>query len=240
MVQIKKKVTLKAKTEQEPVVEPIQQSTKPTLRKKAPVKEPEHEPTPTPTPTTGGGDGKSGNSKIYGGIAAAVVACLLGYGAYSYFNSSDEKTDDTTTEVVEGTTDTSNEGDGKEQNNDQTVETPETESADASISADREKTASPAQEETSPDVSSAKTEPKQDVTAKTTEPAKPTSQPTSTVQPTTPAVQPATLSGTLEEKAKEVIRGNYGNGEVRKQKLGDQYAEIQSKVNEMYRNGLVK
>ena len=165
---------------------------------------------------------------------------MLGYGAYSYFNSSDEKTDDTTTEVVEGTTDTSNEGDGKEQNNDQTVETPETESADASISADGEETASPAQEETSPDVSSAKTEPKQDVTAKTTEPAKPTSQPTSTVQPTTPAVQPATLSGTLEEKAKEVIRGNYGNGEVRKQKLGDQYAEIQSKVNEMYRNGLVK
>ena len=47
-------------------------------------------------------------------------------------------------------------------------------------------------------------------------------------------------SGTLEEKAKDVIRGNYGNGEVRKQKLGDQYAEIQSKVNEMYRNGLVK
>ena len=43
-----------------------------------------------------------------------------------------------------------------------------------------------------------------------------------------------------EEKAKEVIRGNYGNGEVRKQKLGDQYSEIQSKVNEMYRNGLVK
>ena len=50
--------------------------------------------------------------------AAAVVACLLGYGAYSYYNSSDEKTDDTTTEIVEGTADTSNEGDSKEQNND--------------------------------------------------------------------------------------------------------------------------
>ena len=48
------------------------------------------------------------------------------------------------------------------------------------------------------------------------------------------------LSGTLEQKAKEVIRGKYGNGEIRKQKLGDQYSEIQSKVNEMYRNGLVK
>ena len=86
MVQIKKKVTLKAKTEQEPVVETVQQSAKPTLRKKEPVKEPLPEPTPPPTPD--GGDGKGGNSKIYGGIAAAVVACLLGYGAYSYYNSS--------------------------------------------------------------------------------------------------------------------------------------------------------
>ena len=228
MVQIKKKVTLKAKTEQEPVVEPVQQSAQPTLRKKEPVLE------STPTPTPGGGDGKSGNSKIYGGIAAAVVACLLGYGVYSYYNSSDEKTDETTTEVVEGTTDTSNEADSKEQNNDQTVETPETESADG------EETASHAQEETSPEASSSKDNSKKDVPAKPTEPAKVTSQPTNTVQPSTPTVQPATLTGTLEEKAKDVIRGNYGNGEVRKQKLGDQYAEIQGKVNEMYRNGLVK
>ena len=91
-----------------------------------------------------------------------------------------------------------------------------------------------------PKASSSKDNSKKDVPAKPTEPAKATSQPTNTVQPSTPAVQPATLTGTLEEKAKEVIRGNYGNGEVRKQKLGDQYAEIQSKVNEMYRNGLVK
>lgn len=160
------------------------------------------------------------NNPWISGTAAAALVCLLGYGAYSYFNSSDEKTDDTTTEVVEGTTDTSNERDSKGQNNDQTVETPEEETAEAGSSADDEETASPAQEETSLEESSTKAEPKQDV------PAKPT--------------EPATPSGTLEEKAKDVIRGNYGNGEVRKQRLGDQYAEIQSKVNEMYRNGLVK
>lgn len=45
------------------------------------------------------------------------------------------------------------------------------------------------------------------------------------------------LPGTLEEKAKRVIRGDFGNGQVRKDKLGDEYAEIQSKVNEMYRKG---
>lgn len=45
------------------------------------------------------------------------------------------------------------------------------------------------------------------------------------------------ISGSLEQKAKHVIRGDFGNGQVRKDKLGDEYAEIQSKVNEMYRKG---
>lgn len=45
------------------------------------------------------------------------------------------------------------------------------------------------------------------------------------------------LYGTLEEKAKRVIRGDFGNGQVRKDRLGADYAEIQGKVNEMYRNG---
>lgn len=45
--------------------------------------------------------------------------------------------------------------------------------------------------------------------------------------------------GSVEDKAKQVIRGIYGNSSVRKQKLGNDYAEIQGKVNEMYRNGLV-
>ena len=40
-------------------------------------------------------------------------------------------------------------------------------------------------------------------------------------------------------KAIAVIRGTYGNGLERKQKLGDEYTVIQNKVNEMYRKGLV-
>ena len=44
----------------------------------------------------------------------------------------------------------------------------------------------------------------------------------------------------VEEKARKVIRGDYGNGNIRKQKLGEDYSEIQSAVNEMYRKGLVK
>lgn len=48
------------------------------------------------------------------------------------------------------------------------------------------------------------------------------------------------LEGTLEEKAKRVIRGEFGNGQERKNLLGSSYEEIQSKVNEMYRDGLVR
>lgn len=38
----------------------------------------------------------------------------------------------------------------------------------------------------------------------------------------------------IEELAKEVISGKYGNGEERKQKLGNLYNEVQAKVNSIY------
>lgn len=46
------------------------------------------------------------------------------------------------------------------------------------------------------------------------------------------------ICGSLDEKARQVIRGNFGNGAERRQKLGDEYAVIQNRVNEMYREGL--
>ena len=47
------------------------------------------------------------------------------------------------------------------------------------------------------------------------------------------------LGEDLVENAKRVIRGDFGNGQERKNRLGPAYAEIQSKVNEMYRQGRV-
>lgn len=44
----------------------------------------------------------------------------------------------------------------------------------------------------------------------------------------------------IEKFAKEVIRGNYGNGAERKKALGDNYRKIQDKVNEMLRGGTKK
>lgn len=47
------------------------------------------------------------------------------------------------------------------------------------------------------------------------------------------------IPGSIEQKALDVIRGVFGNGQERKDKLGAEYTEIQKRVNEMYRNGLV-
>jgi hypothetical protein len=44
------------------------------------------------------------------------------------------------------------------------------------------------------------------------------------------------LQGTLEEKARMVINGAFGNGADRRKALGDQYDEIQAKVNELLAN----
>ena len=41
--------------------------------------------------------------------------------------------------------------------------------------------------------------------------------------------------GTIEEKANQVISGDFGNGANRKRALGKDYAKIQAKINEIYR-----
>jgi cytoskeletal protein RodZ len=46
----------------------------------------------------------------------------------------------------------------------------------------------------------------------------------------------ASVQGSLEEKVKQVIRGDFGNGKDRMQALGAEYNVIQAKVNEFYRN----
>jgi len=42
--------------------------------------------------------------------------------------------------------------------------------------------------------------------------------------------------GSIDEKVSQVLRGDFGNGLERKRALGDEYAVIQAKVNELYRN----
>lgn len=47
-------------------------------------------------------------------------------------------------------------------------------------------------------------------------------------------------SKSIEELTKEVIAGKYGNGEERKQKLGNLYNEVQKRVNEILRGNTQK
>ena len=42
-----------------------------------------------------------------------------------------------------------------------------------------------------------------------------------------------TIEKSIEELAREVIEGKYGNGEDRKNRLGDRYSEVQARVNEI-------
>ena len=72
------------------------------------------------------------------------------------------------------------------------------------------------------------------------EPAKTAQSKPAATQTTKPfSVTSAPVSGDVETNARRVIRGDFGNGQERKDKLGSSYSEIQGKVNEMYRQGIV-
>lgn len=60
----------------------------------------------------------------------------------------------------------------------------------------------------------------------------------STAPAASPAASASTVSDNVEAEALKVIRGDYGIGQERKQKLGAQYRAIQERVNQMKREGL--
>ena len=45
------------------------------------------------------------------------------------------------------------------------------------------------------------------------------------------------MSGDVDDLARRVINGEFGNGEARKAALGERYAEVQARVNEMLGGG---
>ena len=55
----------------------------------------------------------------------------------------------------------------------------------------------------------------------------------STGEPTTPPTSKELSEAEIDALARAVIRGDYGNGTVRKQKLGDKYDAVQKRVNEI-------
>ncbi len=239
MVSIKHKVTIKTKTAQEETPAAVEGSSV-TLKRKQP--EVPKEPTPVPpTPEPG----KSNTGKIVGGIAAA--AAILA-GVYFFGIKGDDKsgTDAGTppTEQVaqagetaqpEATTQTNVPEDGTTEEVNAVSNTPE-----ASSPTDNSETSVAGNDApTTP-----KSEGKQSETPASNAPSssKPVQQtPSKQIDVTNNKIAAASapIGGDVVENAKRVIRGDFGNGQERKDKLGSAYSEIQSKVNEMYRQGLV-
>lgn len=69
----------------------------------------------------------------------------------------------------------------------------------------------------------------------TVEPAKPTE---TIVSPAKTPVEAVNVSNDVEAEAMKVIRGDYGIGQERKNKLGEKYQTIQNRVNELKREGV--
>lgn len=247
-------VTLKKK---QPEVAPVAEKPAVTLKKKQPeavpeskpeVKaqpkpevKPESKPTPAPVPET-----KSNTGKIVGGVvaAAAILAGVYFFG----INGGDSVVDD-------GTSSTEQIAKAGE------LAQPEAASqVAANEAATPEEEASASDESAIPVPAEVNENPSSGGNSNATTPAKAddkqTEKPSITETPVVKAAQPAQprpssstpakpstvsvpVSGDVVENAHRVIRGDFGNGQERKDRLGSAYSEIQSKVNEMYRQGLV-
>lgn len=258
MVSIKHKVTLKTKVAQEETPEAIE-SPKVTLKIKQPeasvvvepkpahaptqpTAEPKQEPKPvSPTPQP---EKKSNTGKVIGGlIAAAIIA-----GIFFFINNKESEggNDSTPTEAIAQNTENQDKGNdapvAENSNEDASAESNgvPANGSEAPVAENTDK--SPAN--TTSSANHAKTndnqvaeQPTKQNPATIAEPAQ--SKPAATQPTRSSSATSASVSGDVEENARRVIRGDFGNGQERKDKLGSSYSEIQGKVNEMYRQGLV-
>lgn len=157
---------------------------------------------------------KSSKAKIIGGLVAAVVIIV---GGVFFVNNSNDNSNNLTTETVSQV--------GKEPTtggNDSTTELNGKTEAVASSEAEEK----PAVNEAKPISSVA------DESHVTTSTEKSSTSPSENSD--------NNVDGDVETNARRVIRGDFDNGQVRKDRLGSSYSEIQGRVNEMYRQGLVR
>ncbi len=235
MVQLKRKVTLRAKEAPE-VSAPKVEGTAPKG------------PGVTPQPSSGGG-------KWW--VAAVVVALLAAGGVYFVRQCGADRTPSVATagqndSVVvdsvpaaaspsggkaaasEGTGEAAPAANGKSETT--AAPTGETSSAKAGDGANSAASAPAKVTSTSgapASASSTSTSAPTKAASTSSAPASASSTPTSA--PTTAAAAAQAPKGSVEQIAREVMRGVYGNGQVRKDQLGSRYAEVQRRVNQIYR-----
>ncbi|MBF1059728.1 MAG: hypothetical protein HXL31_02415 [Prevotellaceae bacterium] len=228
MVQLKRKVTLRAKEAPE-VSAPKVEGTAPKG------------PGVTPQPSSGGG-------KWW--VAAVVVALLAAGGVYFVRQCGADRTPSVATAgqndsvVVDsvpaaaspsGGEATASEGAGKAapaaNGNAETTAAPTGETSSAQAGGETHSAAAAPATSASTSAASAAAPTK----AASTSSAPASASSTSTSAPTTPAAPAQAPTGSVEQIAREVMRGVYGNGQVRKDQLGSRYAEVQRRVNQIYR-----
>lgn len=239
MVSIKHKVTLKTKVAQEETPEAIE-SPKVTLKRKQPeapvVAEPKQKPI-SPTPQLGK---KSNTGKVIGVLVAAAIIA----GIFFINNKEGEGGNDSNpTEAIAQNTKDQNEGNDTPtaENSNEDASTESKGGSEAPVAKNTDK--SPANTTSSANHAKATDNlvaehPTKQNPATIAEPAQSKPAATQTTKPSSSSTS-APVSGDVEENARRVIRGDFGNGLERRDKLGTSYSEIQGKVNEMYRQGLV-
>ncbi len=239
MVSIKHKVTLKTKVAQEETPEAIE-SPKVTLKRKQPeapvVAEPKQKPV-SPTPQLGK---KSNTGKVIGVLVAAAIIA----GIFFINNKEGEGGNDSNpTEAIAQNTKDQNEGNDTPtaENSNEDASTESKGGSEAPVAKNTDK--SPANTTSSANHAKATDnlvaeQPTKQNPATIAEPARSKPAATQTTKPSSSSTS-APVSGDVEENARRVIRGDFGNGLERRDKLGTSYSEIQGKVNEMYRQGLV-
>lgn len=239
MVSIKHKVTLKTKVAQEETPEAIE-SPKVTLKRKQPeapvVAEPKQK-TVSPTPQLGK---KSNTGKVIGVLVAAAIIA----GIFFINNKEGEGGNDSNpTEAIAQNTKDQNEGNDTPtaENSNEDASTESKGGSEAPVAKNTDK--SPANTTSSANHAKATDnlvaeQPTKQNPATIAEPARSKPAATQTTKPSSSSTS-APVSGDVEENARRVIRGDFGNGLERRDKLGTSYSEIQGKVNEMYRQGLV-
>lgn len=239
MVSIKHKVTLKTKVAQEETPEAIE-SPKVTLKRKQPeapvVAEPKQKPI-SPTPQLGK---KSNTGKVIGVLVAAAIIA----GIFFINNKEGEGGNDSNpTEAIAQNTKDQNEGNDTPtaENSNEDASTESKGGSEAPVAKNTDK--SPANTTSSANHAKATDnlvaeQPTKQNPATIAEPAQSKPAATQMTKPSSSSTS-APVSGDVEENARRVIRGDFGNGLERRDKLGTSYSEIQGKVNEMYRQGLV-
>lgn len=220
MVRLKRKVTLREKTQQNEVVTAPEKAVEVPV---APIPTPE-EPTKAP---------ESDNSTVKKWVAAAVVLLAVG-GLFLWqpWKAATAAEDNpATAQVTEPTSPNSTAG------QDSLGASSRANAALAPSEASSnggEKGAEPAANDVEPSVNkhTATTAKAKVADASATDVSSTSSDPT--VQS---SFADDESSESTESTARDVIRGRYGNGQMRKDQLGNRYGKVQRRVNQLYRNG---